>query len=119
MHRLLPEEVDKLMQKIQNLPLEDIGKSERQYYNKCILEKICLFYNIFIEDDILYYIDKYPEQRFGQIICNYICPDYRPQPYHPFTRKFMKTFFDIDIDPFFEESKDTYIRLCNANFFKR
>ena len=34
-------------------------------------------------------IEAFPEQRFGQIICNYIFPDYRER------------------DPFFEEPKDT------------
>lgn len=38
-------------------------------------------------------IELFPDQRFGQIICNYVLPEYRER------------------DPFFEESKDTYNRL--------
>lgn len=38
-------------------------------------------------------IELFPDQRFGQIICNYVLPEYRER------------------DPFFEESKDTYTRL--------
>lgn len=38
-------------------------------------------------------VDQFPEQRFGQIICNYFLPEYREK------------------DPFFEESVDTLNRL--------
>ena len=39
------------------------------------------------------FVDAFPEQRFGQIICNYFLPEYREK------------------DPFFEESIDTLNRL--------
>lgn len=54
----------------------------RQEANKKILELISL------------YVEKYPEQRFGQIICNYVFPNYRR------------------VDPFFEESTETYKNLA-------
>lgn len=37
-------------------------------------------------------VDQFPEQRFGQIICNYFFPEYQEK------------------DPFFEESVDTLSR---------
>ncbi len=49
----------------------------RQQYNKEILNELSKL------------IDKYPDQRFGQLIANYIFPAYRQQ------------------DIFFEESKET------------
>lgn len=55
-------------------------------------------------------IDHYPDQRFGQIICNYVCPDYRINT-TMFSSVFMKLIFPIDYDPFFEESIETLERL--------
>lgn len=53
----------------------------RKEYNKEILTILeCL-------------IETMPEQRFGQIICNYIFPNYR------------------EVDPFYEESSETLKRL--------
>ena len=49
----------------------------RQQYNKEILNELSKL------------IDKYPDQRFGQLIANYIFPTYRER------------------DIFFEESKET------------
>ena len=42
------------------------------------------------------YVEACPEQRFGQIICNYFLPNYREQ------------------DPFFEESTVTLERLSGT-----
>ena len=50
----------------------------RQGYNRKILKELDKF------------IDKYPDQRFGQLIANYIFPYYRQR------------------DIFFEESKETF-----------
>lgn len=50
----------------------------RQQYNRKILRELDKF------------IDKYPDQRFGQLIANYIFPTYRQK------------------DIFFEESKETF-----------
>ena len=60
---------------------EESPKKSRQEYNREILKNISSLIEIF------------PDQRFGQIICNYIFPDYQER------------------DPFFEEPKDTLERL--------
>lgn len=67
-----------------------------------------------IDKEVLSLIDRYPDQRFGQIICNYVCPDYRHETPIFSTRKFMKDIFSINMDPFFEESSETYKRLFNS-----
>lgn len=67
-----------------NLPLIEeppVKEKTRLQYNKEIVEILSVF------------IEAFPEQRFGQIICNYFLPEYREK------------------DPFFEESKDTFERL--------
>lgn len=56
-------------------------------------------------------IDSYPEQRFGQIMCNYICPDYRSQNISSLTTHIMESIFPGNPDPFFEESVTTLKRL--------
>lgn len=56
----------------------------------------------------------YPQQRAGQIICNYICPDYRSLEPCTNTRLIMDSLFPINMDPFFEESSETYNRLSNS-----
>lgn len=58
----------------------------RQEANKRILELISL------------YVEKYPDQRFGQIICNYVFPNYQ------------------NADPFFEESSETYMKINIDDF---
>lgn len=54
--------------------------------------------------------EEYPQQRAGQIICNYICPDYRFQNISEETKTIMETLFPINFDPFFEESTITLER---------
>lgn len=106
-----PEEITELMEKIQKLPMKDLDefKTKTQYYNYCILNRIG--FNIFLDSEIQLLIEQHPHQRFGQIICNYVCPDYRSDFKHPYTEKFMNMYFNIDMDPFYEESIDTYMRL--------
>ena len=54
-------------------------------------------------------IFKYPDQRFGQIFCNYFAPFYRDNLEGIFEEGMMKLlFWNCDMDPFFEESKETY-----------
>jgi hypothetical protein len=79
---------------------------DRQYYNRKITELIGC------SEHIKELVEKYPQQRFGQIICNYIYPEYRTTEDED-TLKFMKKYFDIPYDPFFEESSETYNRLNN------
>ena len=56
-------------------------------------------------------IERYDQQRFGQIICNYVCGDYRDRKVSQFTQQFMEKFFKINFDPFYEEPKETLERL--------
>lgn len=94
-----------------------VGEKTRQEYNMEILK---LFQTKFPEndeiyDDIEYLINQYPDQRFGQIFCNYICPDYRHDRKSVYTNILINKWFGNDIlDPFFEESKETLVRLQNV-----
>ena len=47
-----------------------------------------------IEEKLNTLIDRYPDQRFGQLISNYV--------------------LDLSYDPFFEESKQTYERISES-----
>lgn len=85
----------------------------RQEANRKILSilkaKYPQFSNTFPE--IGEWIEKFPDGRFGQIICNWICPDYRDQVVSEGTTNMMETLFPGDPDPFFEESVTTLKRL--------
>lgn len=59
---------------------------------------------------------EFPQQRASQIICNYICPDYRDQINSVETQAIMNFLFPEDPDPFFEESVMTLNRL--KSYFK-
>lgn len=54
-------------------------------------------------------INMYPDQRAGQIITNYICPDYRNLSCER-TERIITSIFTCDLDPFYEESVDTLKR---------
>lgn len=57
-------------------------------------------------------IEKWPNQRFGQIICNYACPDYREAEVNSTTKLVMGVLFkNFKYDPFYEESIETLERL--------
>lgn len=74
----------KEIERIQNTGVREVSaprEKTRKDYNKEILHTL---------EGL---IEALPDQRFGQIICNYILPDYREK------------------DPFFEESKTTLERL--------
>ena len=57
---------------------------------------------------------QYPQQRAGQIICNYICPDYRDESPNIVTKQITEGLFPGNPDPFFEESYETLKRLKQA-----
>lgn len=57
-------------------------------------------------------IKSHPQQRFGQIICNYLLPDYRNESPGKGTPEIMNYLFPNNPDPFFEESEETYKRIC-------
>lgn len=57
-----------------------------------------------------HFAKKFPNQRAGQIITNYICYDYRDTP-SELTKEILEYIFPEDPDPFFEESKVTLERL--------
>lgn len=57
-------------------------------------------------------IKQFPQQRFGQLFCNYIGGDYRsPNPNELTTWLQEYLFAPGNYDPFYEESKYTYYRL--------
>lgn len=57
--------------------------------------------------------EAYPQQRAGQIFCNYLCPDYRDKEVSNGTKLILRTLFEDDLDPFYEESVVTLKRLQN------
>ena len=60
-------------------------------------------------------IHKYPDQRFGQIFCNYFAPFYDKDLEGEFEVNMMNLLFNnCDMDPFYEESKETYERLSET-----
>lgn len=63
--------------------------------------------------DLCDLIEKYPQQRFGQIICNYVCTDYRDPEPNLHTKVIMDALFPDVSDPFYEESTVTLKRLLN------
>ena len=67
-----------------------------------------LLYNKAIIDKLSELINKFPEQRFGQLLVNSAIIQY-------------KTDISVDgqlevIDPFYEESELTWKRMCNNQF---
>lgn len=55
--------------------------------------------------------ERKPQERAGQIICNYICADYRSmEPAYP-SKHILEVLFPGNPDPFFEESYETLKRL--------
>ena len=67
-------------------------------------------------DKISECIETYKQQRFGQIVCNYIAPDYRWSPCRQSQDVMHVLFHELDMDPFFEESEDTMKRLNTVDF---
>ena len=59
------------------------------------------------------WIEKFPDGRFGQIICNWIIPDYRTNLTEETVKILNILFPDRPYDPFFEESVITLKRLTN------
>ena len=62
-------------------------------------------------EELLSKILECKDQRFGQIICNYICPDYRDSDPGIPTKLIMDALFPGNPDPFYEESTVTLNRL--------
>lgn len=88
----------------------------RQEANRKILSILkAKYYNVFKEhfEDISEWIEKFPDGRFGQIICNWICPDYRDGDPSWDTIIIMELIFPDNPDPFFEESVETLKRLTS------
>ena len=56
-------------------------------------------------------IEDYPQQRFGQLVCNYMISDYRNPNPSATTLWLQEYLFPGNPDPFFEESHYTYYRL--------
>ena len=63
-------------------------------------------------------VDRHPQQRFGQIICNYICSDYRNEEPSLNTQLWLKSnIFSDNMDFFYEEPWKTFNRI-NKNTVK-
>ena len=67
-----------------------------------------LLYNKAIIDKLSELIDKFPEQRFGQLLVNSDIIQYKPDISVDGKREV--------IDPFYEESELTWKRMCNNQF---
>ena len=67
-----------------------------------------LLYNKAIIDKLSELIDKFPEQRFGQLLVNSDIIQYEPDISVDGQRKV--------IDPFYEESELTWKRMCTNQF---
>ena len=67
-----------------------------------------LLYNKAIIDKLSELIDKFPEQRFGQLLVNSDIIQYKPDISVDEQREV--------IDPFYEESELTWKRMCNNQF---
>ena len=72
---------------------------ERQKYNKLILERLSKL------------VDKHPDLRFGQILVNCDIIKYEPSVLYDGQHKDILT-----IDPFSEEPKFMWERMCNNKF---
>ena len=87
---------------------------KRQDFNKEIAWILANHRNDLVQGiarDFLEMVVRYPQQRAGQIICNYICGDYRDrEPMNP-TKVILNELFPGNPDPFFEESYETLKRL--------
>ena len=67
-----------------------------------------LLYNKAIIDKLSELIDKFPEQRFGQLLVNSDIIQYEPD---------ISVNGQLEvIDPFYEESELTWKRMCNNKF---
>lgn len=87
----------------------------RQGFNRMILVSIAE--DSFVKShysDFERLIEQYPDQRFAQIVCNYICPSYRDQEPDPVEKSFMMRIFPNNPDPFYEESNKTLNRLIEG-----
>ena len=67
-----------------------------------------LLYNKAIIDKLSELIDKFPEQRFGQLLVNSDIIQYEPD---------ISVDGQLEVmDPFYEESELTWKRMCNNKF---
>lgn len=93
----------------------------RQNYNLKIIEllKEKKFFQSFFGDNMaskMYEtiedcIIDFKDQRFGQIITNYIYPDYHHRNDYALNNMMDMLFYGCSGDPFFEESEETFNRL--------
>ena len=70
-----------------------------------------LLYNKAIIDKLSELVDKFPEQRFGQLLVNSGIIQYESDVLVDGQREDILT-----IDPFYEESELTWERMCNNKF---
>lgn len=90
----------------------------RQKYNRQILQLIIdKKYPISEQrlEKLKVVVESFPQQRFAQLVCNYVFPDYRNSKPWQETIDFMSSVFPNNPDPFYEESVDTFKRLNLEN----
>lgn len=96
-----------------------MGTKIRQKWNYKVLGLFYRKYSIY-DSSLQELINTYPEQRFGQIFCNYICPDYRSETPTDKTKIWLMTdLFPKDMDFFYEEPWETFNRLLSGGQYKR
>ena len=90
---------------------------KRQDFNKEIAVILANHENELVRGiarDFLDLTHKCPQMRAGQIICNFICGDYREREVMNPTKVILNELFPGNPDPFFEESYVTLNRLKNS-----
>ena len=87
--------------------------SERKFFESFMDDKMSQeVYEVL--DDVT---ASYPDQRWGQLFTNYVYPEYRQRNDSTLNNVMDIMFYGVNMDPFFEESEDTYNRLnCFENW---
>lgn len=108
------------------LPMLNLKYMNRQKYNRKIYQHLAIddgfnkiinkYYPSKDSSDLFFtylddVIESHPDQRFGQIMCNYVIKDYRDSEINDSTTDIKEYLFPGNPDPFFEESHYTYYRL--------
>lgn len=100
-----------------NTNTNTIMNETRQEYNKKILAMVkdADWMTDQIYDKISERVEWFPDQRWGQLMTNYIIPDYRMKRKCTLTDEVMHYFGWNTGDPFYDESSKTYKELLRKN----
>lgn len=101
--------------KIHHIDRDELMKSRKQYNDALLYSSSMYAINIKYRDVrgiVEMKTKEHPELRFGQVICNDVCPDYRDENPCEKTKLIMKVFFtECKCDPFYEEPETTFKRI--------